>query len=202
MIATEEKLKSNPGPGPRDPRAGRPHLGTPPSPSPNATPAPDSPEPQFLDPQAEGIQPLAAGTAAFYASNFSIAPGLAWCEITGPALTLTVGANTMTANLPLSGSGYYIQYLTQPLGCIIVAPTVPTLPAGMTQAQTGMSAQGFPGLPTPISNVSLLPATAGVGSVTIQPTATPPTLTVNVAASAGFTIPAGSRWLIFSLTGV
>lgn len=153
------------------------------------------------EPQAEGIQPLAAGTGQFYASNFSFAPGYAWCEASGPALALTVGANTMTANLPTQGGGQFMQYLTQPLGCVIVAPTVPTLPAGMTQAQTGMSPQGFPGLPKPISNANLLGTTAGVGSVTVA-AGPPATITVNISAGSALTIPANSRWLIFSLTGV
>ena len=151
---------------------------------------------------AEGIQPLAAGTAQFYANNFSFAPGYAWCECTGPALALTVGANTMTANLPTQGGGEYMKWLTQPLGCVVVAPTTPTLPAGMTQAQTGMSPQGFPGLPHAISNVNLLGTSAGVGSVTVNAAATPPTITINISAGSALTIPANSRYLIFSLTGV
>lgn len=157
---------------------------------------------QFIDPMAEGIQPLAAGTGAFYANNFSFCPGYAWCECTGPALALTVGANTMTCNLPTQGGGEYLKWLTQPLGCVIVAPTVPTLPAGMTQAQTGMSSQGFPGLPKAISNVNLLGTTAGVGSVIVNTAATPPNIVINISAGAALTIPAGSRWLVFSLTGV
>jgi hypothetical protein len=154
------------------------------------------------EPQQEGIEPLAAGTGQFYANNFSFAPGYAWCEATGPALALTVGANTMTAALPTQGGGEYMKWLSQPLGCVIVAPTTPTLPAGMTQAATGMSPQGFPGIPTPISNANLLGTTAGVGSVTVNAAATPPTVTVNVSAGSALTIPANSRWLIFSLTGV
>lgn len=65
---------------------------------------------------------------------------------------------------------------------------------------TGMSAQGFPGFPRSLPVTSALPATAGIRSAMVDDTADPPELTVTMVGSGN--IPAGSRWLFMTLTGV
>ena len=159
---------------------------------------PTKPRHSEHEPQSEGIQPMAApGPLINFTTHNSFTPGYAWIEFTNPA-AITAGAS-IYGNLPAQGAAEYLTHLTQPLAAVVIPQTVPSL-GSLTQAQTGMSPQGFPGLPTPIPNTSVLPATAGIGAVALNTSATPPQVTISVVGTGS--IPANSRWLIFSLTGV
>lgn len=65
---------------------------------------------------------------------------------------------------------------------------------------TGMSPEGFPGFPQAIMNQTALPATMGVHSATIDATSSPAEIKIKLIGTG--TIPAKSRFLVFSLVGV
>lgn len=72
---------------------------------------------------------------------------------------------------------------------------------------SGMSPKGFPGYPRSIANKTLgatnpfgLPATAGFNRAEVDMTVSPPQLNVYLVGSGS--IPANSRWIIYTLKGV
>jgi hypothetical protein len=67
------------------------------------------------------------------------------------------------------------------------------------QALTGMSPQGFPGL-LPGLRASALPATMGIGAVTIDVSEFPAEISVHLVGTGS--VPANSRWLFFTVQGV
>lgn len=76
-------------------------------------------------------------------------------------------------------------------------------PAPLTfdeQRLTGMSPSGFPGFLAGLPQASALPSTLGVQGVTIDTTQSPPVITVNLVGTGQ--VPAFSRWLVFTVTGV
>lgn len=144
-----------------------------------------------------GIQPLAAGTGSLALSNSSVSPGPLWFEFSlSAALALTVGANTVTANLPKNGAGYLLPYFDRPVMAVAYAVTpAPIVPDEAT-------------LPVPQSTKKLLgstpspmPAGSGITGVTVTP-GPPATVTINITASAAGTIPIGTRFLVFTVQGV
>lgn len=68
------------------------------------------------------------------------------------------------------------------------------------QALTGMSPQGFPGIVPGLGTANALPATLGIRGATVNVTTSPPTLTITTVGTG--TIPAFSRWLVFTIIGV
>jgi hypothetical protein len=187
--------------------------------------------------------PIPAGNIGPLSTNYSVAPGYAWVELTNPAAITVASNGTVSGNLPIWGAGDLLAKLSLPIGVVVVAPTtipgtfnrnrvnqtlppIPATPPITTTAQaqlvsnlwlpaplvtsdtpvavgpatTGMSVQGFPSLPQPISQASVLPSGLGVQSASINNTTIPPTITVQFAGAG--TVPANSRWLIFTIVGV
>ena len=153
-------------------------------------------EPAHEPAAGEGEQtpsPFAAVTGSPILSNFSIAPSTYWVEFTNTAaFALTVGANTITANLPISGAGWLLQFVDK----LLLAAVVPATPFVPEE-----------GLPVPqsakkLTNDTALPAAAGIRNVSLNTTVTPPTVTIHVFAQTAGTVAAGSRWMIFSVQGV
>lgn len=68
------------------------------------------------------------------------------------------------------------------------------------QALTGMSPQGFPGLLPGLRSASALPSGMGVQGATIDNSAVPAEITIKLVGSGQ--VPANSRWLVFTVTGV
>jgi hypothetical protein len=68
------------------------------------------------------------------------------------------------------------------------------------QALTGMSPSGFPGIVPGLGTSNALPTTLGIQGATIDVTTSPPTLTITTVGTG--TIPANSRWLVFTIIGV
>lgn len=158
--------------------------------------APSTHEAGNEEEQGQGPTPRTAATASMILGNSSITPGPLWIEMINPAaFALAVGANTLTGELPKVGAGWLLQYQDKP----ILAAVVP--PMGTIEAEPES------GLPVPqsnkkLTNVTALPAAAGIRNVTVNATATPPTITINIYAQTAGTVAAGSRWLVFNVQGV
>lgn len=187
VTTTEAKMrftsdpKQSPKPGEHDPMKPGEHV---------------APQQASEEESGGGPTPRVAQTQMLVLSNFSVAPGPLWLEFTNStALALTVGANTMTANLPISGSGWLFgeEGWDKP----ILAGVFPAAPTDEREE----------GLPVPqsnkkLTNVTAMPASCGIRNVTINKTSTPRTLTINVIAQAAGTVPINSRWVVTTVQGV
>lgn len=152
--------------------------------------------------KADSITPFAVQPLTQLSNNNSVTKGHAWAEFTNAAsVAITTGANTVTANLSPQGGSGFLSTLVEPIAAMVLAPTVISL-GSLTQAQTGMSPQGFPGFPAPLSNTSALPAGVGIASVTINTGVSPQTATFNLVSSGAATIAVNSRWVLMSITGI
>lgn len=256
-----------------------------------------APPPSAQKQGKSGITPFAGTDVVYVTSNYSVAPGPAWIELTNPVAYSPTGVVTIA--LPVRGAGEYMSHLSLPIGCVIVGPgalaamaqlqqplaakpgsdpkqaeqqkqqeqkeleqkveaaqkeqeqhkkkqqeeqkqdaekqkkdyeaelaaksmLVAPLSANQQQAdlarlwlpnyevtgranqvgpaESGMSAQGFPGIPQPLGILSVLPPTLGVNGATINTFVSPPELNITFVGSGA--VPAGSRWLVFTITGV
>lgn len=156
-------------------------------------------EAQPLD---SGVQPLAVQPLTQASIYNSVTKGHAWAEFTNASsVAITTGANAVTGNLSPQGGAGFFGSLIEPICGLVLAPTVLSL-GSLTQAQTGMSAAGFPGFPLPLSNTSALPAGVGIASVVINTGVSPQTATFNLISSGAGTVAANSRWVLMSITGI
>lgn len=152
--------------------------------------------------KADSVVPFAVQPLTQISTNNSVTKGHAWAEFTNTAsVAITTGANAVTGNLSPQGGSGFLSTLVEPIAALVLAPTVISLGA-LTQAQTGMSPQGFPGFPLPLSNTSALPAGVGIASVTINTGVSPQTATFNLVSSGAATIAVNSRWVLMSITGI
>lgn len=145
----------------------------------------------------QGPTGRAAGTGTLVLSNSSISPGPLWYEFSSSAaLALTVGANTMTANLPVNGAAYLQPYFDRPLLSVAYpGPAVPFVPdeATLPVPQSTKKILG--------STASAMPAGASITNVTYA-AGPPATVTININATAAASLPAGTRFLVFTIQGV
>lgn len=149
--------------------------------------------------EGQGPAPRAAQTQTLILSNFSVAPGPLWLEFTNhTAFALTVGTNQMTANLPITGSGWLFgEGPPNEFDKPILAGVFPAQPVDEKEE----------GLPVPQSNKKLtnttaMPANSGIRNVTINRGTTPKTLTINVVTQTAGTVPINSRWIVMMMQGV
>lgn len=158
----------------------------------SGAPASHSQQPQK---PTSGIAPRAGTQVVYVTNNYSIAPGPAWLELVNKAAFSPTG--TVTIAIPVRGAGDLLANLNMPLGVAVVGPTVMT---GLGVPDSGMSPQGFPSLPRAISAPSVLPATLGINGATINTAVSPHELNITFVGSGS--VPANSRWLVFTITGV
>jgi hypothetical protein len=137
-------------------------------------------------------------------TNYSITPGMSWFEGTNHSqITLAVGRVNVSVELPERGGASLLTGTEQtarhmPIVLVILNPT----PEGTGVPNSGMSPEGFPSIPKPVSDVWALPAGVGIAAVTINHAVEPNTLTVALEVRTAGNIPAGKRWLFGSMTGV
>lgn len=190
----------------------------------------------------QGIMPLSDTHLVVMTTNYSIAPGMVWMELTTPA-TFTASGTVKVALNP-RGSGQLLgQGLQIPVAIAVIAPTpLPgTTPKHVNQvvppatctpltgtplenvlarlwvpgplisgcedeigpAVTGMSVQGFPGFPRqlmPSGPTAVLPAAVGINRAYVDTTTSPFELAIVFVGSGS--VPAGTRFLVMTITGV
>lgn len=205
MITAEMKSRTNPS----DPRH-REHRGNPGNPGEGEAPAEGAPTPAAEG--ETGITPLAGENLVFRGiTNYSIAPGFAWFELTNhAAISLAVGRQTVTAELPPRGGGEYMTAMfrtPQPPGRVVGQPVAllvlnPTVLEPADPNKTGMSVEGFPGEPKSLPVKTGLPVNVGVHEVEIDPNFDPPRARIYFEVRTAATIAAGKRWLFMTMTGV
>lgn len=191
MVVTEAKSipqrPTRPGEKPEPPA---PHDPTKPGEHPAPHHGEEEPEP------GQGPTPRAAQTQTLVLSNFSVAPGPLWLEFTNhTAFALTVGANQMVANLPITGAGWLFgeEGWDKP----VLAGVFPAQPVDEKEE----------GLPVPqsnkkLTNVTAMPANSGIRNVTFNKTSTPRTMTINIVTQTAGTVPINSRWIVMTFQGV
>ena len=190
----------------------------------------------------EGIMPLADTSLVVLTTNYSIAPGMVWFELTTPA-TFTATGTVKVAINPRGSGQLLAQGLSIPVAVAVIAPTPlpgstfrqvnqvmppasctplsgtpledviarlwapgPLISGCETQigpAITGMSVQGFPGYPRqlmPSGPTAVLPSGLGINRAYVDTTVNPFELAIVFQGSGS--VPAGTRWLVITITGV
>jgi hypothetical protein len=148
----------------------------------------------------QGIVPLAVGPVLTRTTNYSFAPGYAWCEMTNPAaIVVAAGTQSIFGDVNRRGSGQLLQVLKVPAAAIVIAPT--TYPMPPDPNETGMSVNGFPGPPKSLPVETSLPTGVGIHTVELDQSVDPAHVVIHFRGTGG-TIPAGQRWLIFTLVGI
>lgn len=156
--------------------------------------------------EGQGPTPRAGEPVVSRTTNYSVAPGFAWFEATNPAqISLAVGRVTTLVELPERGGGEYMTSLFrepsgkgQPIGLLILNPTTTFEGGGLENS--GMSLDGFPGIPKSLPATTALPVNVGIHSVTINVPNRQASVFFEVRTAA--TIAAGKRWIFFTMTGV
>lgn len=192
--------------------------------------------------QGRAGQPRAGTELKVVTTNYSIAPGMVWMELTAPAAFTATG--TIKVGINPRGSGQLLaQGLSIPVAVAVIAPTPlpgsvfkqvnqvmppasctaltgtdladvmarlwapgPLISGCETQigpAVTGMSPQGFPGYPRqlmPSGPTAVLPAAVGVNRAYVDTTTSPFELAIVFVGSGS--VPAGTRFLVITITGV
>jgi hypothetical protein len=133
---------------------------------------------------------------SFSSSSATIGP--AWVELTQLAdITLTAGAGyQVVADLVSKppGAQWFINQLKLPMMACVLPPGMSIPQAGIANSTGGAGITG-------------LPAGVGINWITVTPgetTMVPPEyhLNINLAVQTAGTIPAGTRWFVFTMMGV
>lgn len=139
-------------------------------------------------------QPVGAEGAQARATN-----GDDECELLRNAQLAGMGVETQARHVVDDGlrEQYQAEISTEVDG---IEAEQPRLLTPEEQRLTGMSPQGFPGLLPGLRRASALPNTLGVQGVIIDTSVCPAEIQVRLVGTGQ--VPANSRWLIFTVTGV